>query len=118
MANISLDKSINQEIQVPCQKCSRKTYHFIIKSIDIEGKEDHEHHGKYEWGSNYQIIQCNGCKTYSFRHIYFNSEDLYQVSPEDFEPRIYENLYHNRLAGRERLNDNYLLPSKVRRIYN
>jgi hypothetical protein len=118
MEKVLLNKTRGQEIEVPCPECYRKTYHIIIKSIDIDGKDNYGNDGWFAWEKHYQIIQCQGCKSYSFRQINSNSEDYYQTGPDDFEPKIYENLYSYRLAGRKKLQDSHFLPTKVRRIYN
>jgi hypothetical protein len=118
LEKVLFNNTKNEEIEVPCQECHRKTFHKVIESVDIVGKENIESFGLFEWEKHYQIIQCQGCKSYSFRQIHSNSEDWNQIGPEEFEPRIYENLYPNRLAGRKKLEDSHFLPSKVRKIYN
>ncbi|MDO9108921.1 MAG: DUF4145 domain-containing protein [Coriobacteriia bacterium] len=65
----------------------------------------------------HQIVECNGCKTVSFRHLHVNSEDISISRQGDLEHDITEQLYPRRAVGRRSLGDVYLLPASVRRIY-
>lgn len=103
--------------QVPCSKCNGKTYHEVMLSIDKEGEERGDDFDYY-WNSHYQIIQCQGCKTISFRKTSSNSEDFEQINEYEDQIRVYENIYPPRIEGRSGLEDTaYYLPSTVREIY-
>jgi hypothetical protein len=107
-----LNATQGQEVKVPCSECSGKTCHKILLSFDKSGKDDA---WEYYWDDHFQIIQCQGCKTISFRQTSANSEDF---DPMDEEYPVYENLYPSRIEGRKGINDGiFYLPSKVRRIY-
>ena len=98
-----------QEKTLPCSRCDGKTYHKVLLSIDKSG-EEHDGDFDFYWDTNYQIIQCQGCKTISFSKASSNSEDYESV---------YEDLYPSRVEGRKGFENEVLyLPSKVRRIYS
>lgn len=77
---IEENKSKGKKIKVLCSKCARKTNHMVLQSVDttgsevvgyFEGAED-----TTDWSNKYQIIQCQGCDTISFRHVNWFSEDV------------------------------------------
>jgi hypothetical protein len=102
------------EVQCPCSECSGRTFHKILLSLDTSG-EERERDWEFYWNAHYQIIQCQGCKSVSFRRTSSNSED--------FDPHegyiMREDLFPSRIEGRRGINDGVMyLPSKVQRIYN
>ena len=113
-----LNESMGQNLEVPCPKCAAKTHHLVMQSVDESGHEDYGPDEWFAWNNTYQIVQCQGCKTISFRHTHSNSEDSYQTSPGDFESAVVENLYPSRVEGRRALEDIHLLPTKVGLIYS
>ncbi len=113
-----LNKSQNQEIQLPCGECTGKTSHKILVSVDKNGEWIHGHHSIQWWFDSYQVVQCNGCKTNSFRSVKGNSEDCYPISEDEWESGEVEKLYPSRMEGRKILKDSsYYLPNKVEQIY-
>lgn len=114
----TVDKTKGQELQVACAgDCSGATYHKVISSVDLDG---HVTDGGYDfyWDSHHQIIQCQGCKTFSFRKASSNSEDMEPISHEEWEYVTYEDLYPSRVLGRNDLSDElYFLPTNIQRIY-
>jgi hypothetical protein len=112
-----LNKSQNKEVQLPCIQCTGKTSHKILVSVDKSGEWSYR--GNFiQWYYIYQIVQCNGCKTNSFRFINGNSEDHYRISEDEWETGEIEKLYPSRVEGRKTLeNTNYYLPNKVESIY-
>jgi hypothetical protein len=121
LRNAKIDTKLNQskgtEFVVPCSRCSGKTYHIVMQSVEVSGYEDFGLGNFFAWNDTFQIIQCLGCKTISFRHINTNSEDVYQVSHNECENVINESLYPSRVEGRRTLEDTHFLPYKVRLIY-
>ncbi len=113
-----INKTQGQKIKVPCSECSGKTYHNVLLSLDKAG-EEHDEDFDFYWDAHYQIIQCQGCKTVSFRLTQSNSEDYVQTSHDEWQQYVYENLYPSRLEGRKRIDDDIVyLPVKIKRIYN
>lgn len=108
------NKSQNEKIVVPCAKCSGKTNHVVLLSADISGEENSV---DYYWSESYQIIQCRGCQTISFRTESSNSEDYDEVEG-GWQHAIYESLYPSRIKGRAGIgNEIHYLPTNVHRIY-
>ncbi len=113
----SEDKTKGQEIETLCSECDRKTYHIILKSIDEIGSETYTG-WSIEWDAHFQIIQCQGCKTVSFRKEDSNSEDYVQVGENEFESAVHEQLFPQRLEGRKGIRKGVLkIPLNVRLIY-
>ena len=107
----------NDEHKLPCLNCSGKTLHIVLASIDRKGKGV-EGSFEYYWDTNYQIIECKGCQTISFRSLSSNSEEYYPY-PEDDKPVEFQNLYPARLEGRKSIeHDLHYLPFKVKSIYS
>lgn len=110
-----LNKTKGNEVIVPCAKCSGRTAHDVVASLDQSGEDtDYD----LQWVQHYQIIRCKGCKQVSFRDANSNSEDYIQVAEDEWESQIYEKLYPSRMEGRKDLgNDARYLPSDTDRIY-
>ena len=108
-----LNKSAGTEISVPCIKCSGKTAHDVVTSVDQSGHDD-----DFQWEQKYQIIRCRGCKTLTFRSESSNSEDYIQLGENEYETDISEKLYPSRIEGIKDLgSDVVYLPSDLRRVY-
>jgi len=113
----TVNKTQGQEEKVPCSKCDGKTFHKVLLSIDKSGLEQDGDFDFY-WDAHYQIIQCQGCKTISFRKASSNSEEYEPISHDEYQNVVYEDIYPSRVEGRKGLEDEvHYLPSKVQRIY-
>lgn len=112
-----LNKTLGEEYMLPCSKCSGKTAHKVMASVDLRGNEEDGEHS-FSWCVDHQIVQCLGCKTISFRKASSNSEDYYPISHDEYEYDILQELYPSRIEGRKGIGDEiHYLPSNVRRIY-
>jgi transcription termination factor NusB len=104
------------EHQSPYVKCTGRTTHTVLFSVDIHGDEsDYD----YYWIARHQIVQCLGCKSVSFRTATSNSEDL---EPDDDQEHLVESvnesLFPPRREGLSDLgHDLHYLPLSVQRIY-
>ena len=113
-----LNKSIGEEHLLPCTKCSGRTTHKVLASADIRGDQN-DGDFQFSWATDYQIVQCQGCKSISFRKASSNSEDYQHFEDGEVVEVVDETLYPSRLEGRKGLSeDAYYLPVKVNRIYN
>jgi len=112
------NKSLGEEHQVPCTKCSGRTAHKVLASVDFDGEEK-DGNWWFAWTEKYQIIQCQGCKSLSFRLAKSNSEDIYPVDDQgNCEHAEDVSLYPPRIEGVEGLGDELrYLPPNVARIY-
>lgn len=114
----NINKSQGTEIELPCIKCTGKTTHKALVSVDVRGSQG-DHRQSFDWADNHQIVQCMGCKSLSYRIASTNSEDYFQVSEDDYVHEVTEKLYPPRLEGIKGLGDEtHYLPSKVRKIYD
>jgi hypothetical protein len=104
-----------QELTVACSKCSGKTAHEVVSSLDEFGTD---HESDIHWAQHYQIIRCRGCKFVSFRDAGSNSEDFVQVGEDAWDSKVYEKLYPSRLEGRKDLGDKArYFPTDTQRVY-
>lgn len=71
--------------RLPCVKCKKETPHSIACSYDEKGQEVlNDGMNMIYWSCENQIIQCQNCKTVSFRTVSTHSED----ADFDFETGI------------------------------
>ena len=113
-----INKTQGAEHSIPCLKCVGRTTHKVLASVEIRGDET-DHDFTFSWATDYQIVQCLGCKAISFRSASSNSEDCYQISEDEVEHEVDETLYPSRIEGRKGLGDETrYLPSSVRQIYD
>lgn len=113
------DGTINEELALSCMKCAGKTTHKVVASYDLRGSSD-DGRILFQWATDHQIVQCQGCKSVSFRKASSNSEDWVQTSYDgDGEYVIDEELYPPRLDGIKGIGQSvHHLPASVRRIYD
>lgn len=110
-----LNSSVGSEMQIPCIKCSGRTIHEVVASVDRSGDEPDRH---LYWYHKCQIIMCKGCKTLSYREISYTNEDYVQVGEDKWELQASEKLFPSRIEDRKDLGENvFYLPSDLRRIY-
>lgn len=84
-------------------------------SLDKAGTEYEQTEGwSVDWVDHYQIIQCQGCATVSFRHLHWFSEDR---EPSLDEDGTTERLYPKRSTNSINPKTFYNVPSNLRRIY-
>lgn len=114
---ITPNETQNKEYHIPCAECIRETRHKVLQSIDIGGKQEMGEHWDFYWTERYQIVQCQGCDSISFRRYYSDSEDYYHDDSGNIVPTETVEIYPSRIAGRKKLNDSHRLPQNVRAIY-
>ncbi|MDR2756366.1 MAG: DUF4145 domain-containing protein [Planctomycetaceae bacterium] len=109
-----MEQNKEQIESVLCGRCHRKTNHKILFSEQQDYGND-EIVGTYK----YQVIQCQGCDTISFRKLESNSENY---APETGEPDVFETLYPERIEEKNATNiiewrSYNELPPKVNGLY-
>ena len=92
-----MDKLINgfseqKTIKCYCNNCSKEINHTIIKSIKRDWNEDYKGY-PIDGSDDYQIIQCVGCNTYSFRIDGYFSEYVECYPDGNGTNGSYERLY-------------------------
>lgn len=111
-------KSEGTSVTAPCSTCGRPTRHVAIKAIEYSSEYRDGDFTIDAW-DNYQIIECQGCQTISFRHLHQDSEDLEPAEDGDgLVPSDSIKLYPSRVAGRRALENAHLLPWAIKRIYD
>jgi hypothetical protein len=101
--------------KVHCTKCNSETRHIVLQSVDETGSEQldpYDAHCTIDWSNSYQIIQCQGCETISFRHLNWFSE------AQDFDcDGTSEKLYPHTAKITLQCKDFLNVPPAIRRIY-
>ena len=111
MSTTSFDRSKNKEFSLICPDCKRSTHHRVLHSVEV-GESDPD----YWWTVEYQIVQCKGCLTASFRSVSSNSEDC-EFSGDELEAIYTVKLYPHRNAQTISAKNFYNVPLNIRRIY-
>jgi hypothetical protein len=90
--NIELNKTTNQIFSVACCTCNNETRQLVLSSVEADG-DQWNGDDCIHWFFNYQIIQCQGCESISFRRVSNNSDNYYQVSEDEFEYDYEEEIF-------------------------
>lgn len=97
-----------------CRKCKGIRNHNILFDKELRGDEFY-----MQWIENYLVVECCGCENISFVKRYGNS-DMVNIGSNG-EPEYFEDIkvYPLFLKATRQLNESdlYLLPQKIRRIY-
>lgn len=110
------NKTKSEKFSVPCVKCNGATKHQVLASIDVDGEAyDQGEEWSVNWVDHYQVIQCGGCESISFRHTSWFSEDADPISGESGET---ERLYPKRGLETLPTKSYHNVPSNLRRIYS
>lgn len=110
------NKTKDKVVSVQCLTCKGPTKHRVIGSLDKSGTDyDQEEGWSVDWTDNFQIIQCQGCESVSFRHRSWFSEDADPITGEDGST---ERLYPKRSTDSVIAKPFYNVPSNLRRIYS
>lgn len=107
---------VGKRYRVLCATCDHETNHLVVQSAEYTSEYRESGFSVYSW-DEYQIVECAGCETVSFRHASRNSEDSFydEGGDEHLIPTV--NLFPHRLAGRRELDHSHFLPFAVGRIY-
>ncbi len=109
------NKTKDKLISVQCATCNRATKHRVVVSFDEDGTAyDTDEQWSVDWVDNYQVVQCQGCETISFRHVHWFSEDQDPFTGDDGST---ERLYPKRSSNSINPKGFYNVPSNLRRIY-
>jgi hypothetical protein len=105
---IKEDKTKGKELTLLCEVCKTETTHIVLKSIN-------HHYGNeaVDGKTEYQIVQCQGCKCPSFRDEGVFSEDW--DSKGDLNVTVH--LYPERSFQMLNLKQFYEVPQNLEQIY-
>jgi len=109
------NRTKGKTMKVFCLECNHTNKHRVVTSLDGKGEEWCPSEGwGVGWTDGYQVIQCEGCETVSFRHLHWFSEDHHPEYGQDgYLERLYPKRHANSLKGRNLFN----VPFGLRRLY-
>jgi len=100
-------------VSIHCIECKGATRHRVMVSLDKTGAESNAREGwSIDWSDRYQVIECQGCETVSFRHLSWFSE-AQDFDDDGTTERIYPLRNKDAVSARPYHN----VPSNLRRIY-
>ena len=100
-------------VSIHCIECKRATRHRVTVSLDKSGSETNKEEGwSVDWSDGYQVIECQGCETISFRHQSWFSE-AQDFDDDGTTERIYPLRNKDAVSARPYHN----VASNLRRIY-
>lgn len=120
---IEENKSKGERFKAFCATCKTETNHVVAQSVDTAGSETIHYgpgdndRGTIDWSDRYQIIQCLGCDTFSFRHKNWFSEAQEYYGPNDYNDGSTTVLYPQRSKDILNAKDFYNVPKNLRAIY-
>lgn len=108
-----IDETKEKITKVLCNFCKNNTNHKVLTSINEEGTEPWDSTHDFQWNTDFEIIQCLGCETVSFRSYSVNSEH------DDHEGRSIPTIriYPQRSKDTLTLKNYMDVPFNLRRIY-
>lgn len=112
MEKVELNKSVGQILQVICLTCKNKNRHKVLVSVNTGGKEDMGDGDWFAWDNTYEIVECQGCGSISFRFDHSDSEEYDEDGTLNNEI-----IYPRRTNETWNTKDFYNIPPKLKRIY-
>lgn len=105
------------EMKIQCGDCERSTVHVVLRSIEYETEYTDRMHQMTSW-DDFQIIECRGCQSTSFRQNHRDTEDI-DIDDDTGDPTLSDNikLFPDRSVGRNQIEHATHLPKSVLRIY-
>lgn len=119
--NLIASSYIGHILRCPCRSCETESKHTVIADIELQLREE-DSHNFYGSDKQYQIIQCNGCDTISFRTAHYSTENIYHIEGEEngFNDLFLEaeEFYPSPYISREPIENLGWLPSCIPPIYS
>lgn len=110
-------KQQGTQLRITCPSCIQTTLHTAVLSAEYHGADNH---GSYsvDWSDTFQVVECNGCQTRSFRRVSRSSEDV-GYDPETGEMIVFDNveLYPRRQVSRVGISEVFALPYPIQNVY-
>ena len=101
----------NKKVRSYCRSCGQSTNHNILAEQIDSFRED------YEYDQTYQILECLGCDTKSFRDVLEEIQHAFQISQNEWEVPTSITVYPRFTKDHRSLDGEYHLPVTVRQIY-
>lgn len=89
-----------------CSECRRNTKHSVLFSKEVRDEV------YYLTDCSYQVVECNGCETVSFRL------EIYELMVEDPDDRLNIETFPLFLKEYREIENTYYLPEKIQEVYN
>lgn len=102
----------NKKIKNYCCNCCKMTNHTVL----LEDTESHRE--EYSCDISYQILQCLGCDTKSFRKVFYDLEAAYPTDEEQWEVPEDVTVYPKAVEGHKEIQNLWELPDVVGTIYS
>jgi len=112
------NKTKGHKIKIYCSQCNSITNHIVMQSIDVEEEEVIDTHYGIDSKDHYQIVKCQGCDSITFRHQNWCSENMFQISQDEWEDGNTEYLYPERSIHTRALKPFKNLPRRISKIYS
>lgn len=105
-----INRTQGEKHWLACPHCNKPTLHVILVSAEaMENYYEDGGPGQFWCVNDCQVVQCEGCKTLSFRKTYVDIDTPEQIPQEE--------LYPIRISGRHQLPDLHHVPQQVLGIY-
>lgn len=101
-----------KHIKSYCRDCCKKTNHNILSEHTDVYREE------YSCDISYQILQCLGCDTKSFRNVFYDLEAAYPTDENNWEVPEEVTVYPKAVEGHKEIKNLWDLPDIVRTIYS
>ncbi|HDS1557171.1 TPA: DUF4145 domain-containing protein [Stenotrophomonas maltophilia] len=113
----SVNGTCDEVHQIACSRCNGKTTHQVKASYEKRSEYESRHgYAVFHW--DYQVVQCQGCSTVSFREASSNSEEWDINEDDEMCAAVSESLYPFRREGIRGLGEDTMwLPGTVSLIY-
>ncbi len=115
-SEVRVGKNSDTKVDAACGTCKRSTKHLILVDASLKKSEDLDYE-YYACTEEYQVVQCQGCESISFRKTHEDSETQQQVGTDEWEYVVQVEMHPNPESGRAALADDHLLPNNLQRIY-
>ncbi|HBV5672996.1 TPA: DUF4145 domain-containing protein [Klebsiella aerogenes] len=102
----------NKNIKSYCRDCCKKTNHTVLS------EHTESHREEYNCNISYQILQCLGCDTKSFRQVFYDLEAAYPTYDDLWEVPEDVTVYPKAVEGHKEIQNLWELPDIVRTIYS
>lgn len=103
----------DKKVKSYCRSCGQTTNHNILAEENEGYRGDHD----FDYDQAYQIIECLGCNTKSFRDVFEEVEHAFQIGENEWEVPTSITVYPRFIRNHSSLDSEYYLPSIIRQIY-
>ena len=101
-----------KHIKSYCRDCCKNTNHNVLSEHTDAYREE------YSCDISYQILQCLGCDTKSFRNVFYDLEAAYPTDGNNWEVPEEVTVYPKAVEGHKEIKNLWDLPDIVRTIYS